>query len=212
MLSSQKHTTGPELIDDSDEPPLPIGMVEAAVDATKDDQDDSERPGPAMNEDQSPDYQMNIGSMIGARLKVFQAQHVATTTDMLQVEQVDRTIPATTRESIESNLDVEVNREDNSTPPTANGNGLTVSNDIINVNVDQAEDNATHVLPTAVWLPDEAVYDATPLEPALPWWKQRRAKILLILIVIAIVSALAIALGVSFSSERNSTGAEDRTL
>ena len=36
MLSSQKHTTGPELIDDSDEPPLPIGMVEAAMDAAKD--------------------------------------------------------------------------------------------------------------------------------------------------------------------------------
>ena len=89
-----------------------------------------------------------------------------------------------------------------------NSNGPT--NTDINGDVeDSAEsidqgDNETHVLPTAVWLPDDDVYDATPLEPTLPWWKQRRTKILLVL-VIASVSALAIGLGISFSSDRTST-------
>ena len=69
--------------------------------------------------------------------------------------------------------------------------------------IDQGDDDDTHVLPTAVWIPDEVVYDATPLEPTLPWWKQRRTKIILILLT----AALAIALGISFSSERNSTQA-----
>ena len=188
-------TAGVEQIDDDSAPtPHDLTEFEEGVDAKK-------------KADQATVYNEDSIHIIPTREDI-EGESEFATTDTLQVEQVHRTIPTTTRESIESNLDVEVSREDNATPPTANG--TTVSTGIINVNVDQAEDNANHVLPTAVWLPDEAVYDATPLEPTLPWWKQRRAKILLILLIaIAIVSALAIALGVSFSSERNSTEAED---
>ena len=46
---------------------------------------------------------------------------------------------------------------------------------------------------------DGEVYDATPLEPTLPWWKQRRTKILLG-VVIVLVGALTVALGVSLSN------------
>jgi len=49
---------------------------------------------------------------------------------------------------------------------------------------------------------DEEVYDATPLEPTLPWWKQRRAKIFFGVLIV-LVGALVIALGLSLSQSNN---------
>ena len=52
--------TGPELIDADDEPPLPMGMAEAALDTAK---DDPEREGPEHIDDNiGPDYSMDIES------------------------------------------------------------------------------------------------------------------------------------------------------
>ncbi len=44
---------------------------------------------------------------------------------------------------------------------------------------------------------DEEVYNTTPLEPALPWWKQRQSQLLLGTVFI-LLAALAVALGVLF--------------
>ena len=44
------------------------------------------------------------------------------------------------------------------------------------------------------------IYDATPVEPTVPWWKQRRTKILLG-VVLVIVSTLAIVLGIELSKD-----------
>jgi len=49
---------------------------------------------------------------------------------------------------------------------------------------------------------ENEVYDATPLEPTLPWWKQRRAKIFFG-VVIVLVGALVVALGISLSQSNN---------
>ena len=49
---------------------------------------------------------------------------------------------------------------------------------------------------------ENEVYDATPLEPTLPWWKQKRAKIFFG-VVIVLVGALVVALGVSLSQSNN---------
>ena len=46
------------------------------------------------------------------------------------------------------------------------------------------------------------VYEATPLEPELPWWKQRRSKVFMVINCVLII-ALAIGLGVSFSLSRH---------
>jgi len=54
---------------------------------------------------------------------------------------------------------------------------------------------------------DGEVYIATP---TLPWWKQKRTRIL-IGVVLAIVGALAIALGVSLSSQSNNVGFESES-
>ena len=61
---------------------------------------------------------------------------------------------------------------------------------------DTQEANATEVEAYAV---DEEVYDATPLEPALAWWKQKRARFL-IGAMFVMVGALAIALGFNAGS------------
>ena len=46
------------------------------------------------------------------------------------------------------------------------------------------------------------VYEATPLEPELPWWKQRRSKVFMVINCV-LITALAIGLGVSFSLSRH---------
>jgi len=51
---------------------------------------------------------------------------------------------------------------------------------------------------------ENEVYDATPVEPTLPWWKQRWAKIFFGLVIV-IISTLAVALGVSLSTSSNNT-------
>lgn len=61
---------------------------------------------------------------------------------------------------------------------------------------DTQEANATEVEAYAV---DEEVYDATPLEPALAWWKQKRARFL-IGAMFVMVGALALALGLNSGS------------
>ena len=247
------HATGPELIDADDEPPLPMGMAEAALDAAK---DEPEREGPELIDDNiGPDYSMNIESTFaddgGASSKPLNAQGTAEP-GTPQVEQIDDdnaptpydlsefeegvnskkkaeqatvyhedSIHIPTREDIEGEVEFATSRvrrtwrlattrtrRATQAPPTNNSN--RPMNTDVNAQVENGtedidqEDNETHVLPTAVWLPDDDVYDATPLEPTLPWWKQRRTKILLLL-VIASVSALAIGLGISFSSDRTST-------
>ena len=250
------HATGPELIDADDEPPLPMGMAETALDTAK---DEPEREGPELIDDNiGPDHSMDIESTFaddgGASSKPLNTQDTAepetacveqivdegaTPHDLTEFEEgVDtkkKAVQATatayhedsiripTREDIEGEVEFATSRvrrtwrlattrimraATTQAPPRNNSNGPT--NTDINGDVeDSAEsidqgDNETHVLPTAVWLPDDDVYDATPLEPTLPWWKQRRTKILLLL-VIASVSALAIGLGISFSSDRTST-------
>jgi hypothetical protein len=47
----------------------------------------------------------------------------------------------------------------------------------------------------------DTVYEATPLEPELPWWKQRRTKVIMMIncVLIALAVALSVGLGVSFS-------------
>ena len=60
QANSMLTTTGPELIDADDEPPLPLpmGMAEAALDTAK---DDPEREGPEHIDDNiGPDYSMDI--------------------------------------------------------------------------------------------------------------------------------------------------------
>ena len=58
QANSMLTTTGPELIDADDEPPLPMGMAEAALDTAK---DDPEREGPEHIDDNiGPDYSMDI--------------------------------------------------------------------------------------------------------------------------------------------------------
>jgi surface protein len=46
----------------------------------------------------------------------------------------------------------------------------------------------------------DTVYEATPIEPDLPWWKQRRTKVFMVIncVLIAVV-ALSVGLGVAFS-------------
>ena len=52
------HATGPELIDADDEPPLPMGMAETALDTAK---DEPEREVPELIDDNiGPDYSMDI--------------------------------------------------------------------------------------------------------------------------------------------------------
>jgi len=60
------------------------------------------------------------------------------------------------------------------------------------------ENNETSIL--EAYAVDDDIYGATPLEPILPWWKQRRTKILLG-VVLVIVSTLAIVLGVELSND-----------
>ena len=47
---------------------------------------------------------------------------------------------------------------------------------------------------------DDDIYNATILEPTLPWWKQRRARIVFGMVCV-VLAAMAIALGISFSNE-----------
>jgi len=60
------------------------------------------------------------------------------------------------------------------------------------------ENNETSIL--EAYAVDDDIYGATPLEPILPWWKQRRTKILLG-VVLVIVSTLAIVIGVELSND-----------
>jgi hypothetical protein len=70
--------------------------------------------------------------------------------------------------------------------------------------------NPSLPLPTAYMVEDEEsgiddagydiVYEATPLEPELPWWKQRRIKLFMAVnCVLMVAIALAVGLGVAFS-------------
>jgi len=68
-----------------------------------------------------------------------------------------------------------------------------VENATVDASVEQDETNILEA-----YAVDDDIYGATPLEPTLPWWKQRRTKILLG-VVLVIVSSLAIALGVLLS-------------
>jgi len=79
---------------------------------------------------------------------------------------------------------------------------ITPANDThqMNANVSPVNQGLPEVEAYLVEERDEEVFIATHLEPTLPWWKERRTKILL-LMVFAVVAALAIALGVSFSRE-----------
>jgi surface protein len=44
----------------------------------------------------------------------------------------------------------------------------------------------------------DTVYEATPLEPELPWWKQRRTKVFMVInFVLVLIAALAVGLSVS---------------
>ena len=54
----------------------------------------------------------------------------------------------------------------------------------------------------------DTVYEATPLEPELPWWKQRRTKVIVVINCVLIAAiALAVGLGVAFSlPSSNNTG------
>jgi len=83
----------------------------------------------------------------------------------------------------------------------------TVENATAQVVVDanSVENNETNIL--EAYAVDDDIYGATPLEPTLPWWKQRRTKILLG-VVLLIVGSLTIALGVSLSSQSNNVGFE----
>jgi len=46
----------------------------------------------------------------------------------------------------------------------------------------------------------DTVYEATPLEPELPWWKQRRTKVFMVIICVLLAAlALSVGLGVKFS-------------
>jgi len=64
---------------------------------------------------------------------------------------------------------------------------------VVDASVEQDETNILEA-----YAVDDDIYGATPLEPTLPWWKQRRTKILLGSVLV-IVSSLAIALGVLLS-------------
>eukprot|EP00984_Skeletonema_dohrnii_P020862 scaffold10278_cov113-Skeletonema_dohrnii-CCMP3373.AAC.1 len=55
------------------------------------------------------------------------------------------------------------------------------------------------------------VYEATPLEPELPWWKQRRSKVFMVINCV-LIAALAIGLGVSFSLSRHDNTATTTQL
>lgn len=46
----------------------------------------------------------------------------------------------------------------------------------------------------------DTVYEATPLEPNLPWWKERRSKVSLAIIFLLSAALLSVVLGLSFSS------------
>ena len=52
---------------------------------------------------------------------------------------------------------------------------------------------------------DQEIVIATQLEPTLPWWKQRRTKLLLGTVLV-VFAAMAIALGVSISSSSSTGG------
>jgi len=83
---------------------------------------------------------------------------------------------------------------------------IDTESNVVPISTDQeAEDTAIHI-PEAFLVEDidEEVFIATP---TLPWWKQRRTKIFFG-VVLAIVGALAIALGVSLSSQSNDLGSE----
>jgi len=60
------------------------------------------------------------------------------------------------------------------------------------------ENNETNIL--EAYAVDDDIYGATPLEPTLPWWKQKRTRILLGMVLV-IVSTLAIVLGIELSKD-----------
>ena len=57
---------------------------------------------------------------------------------------------------------------------------------------------------TQAYAVDDDIYDATPLEPTPPWWKQKRTKVLLG-VVLLLISIMAIVLGVELSKDRTVT-------
>jgi len=56
--------------------------------------------------------------------------------------------------------------------------------------------------------PRYSVYEATPLEPEIPWWKQRRTKVFMVINCI-LITALAVGLGVTFSRSQQLRGDSD---
>jgi surface protein len=63
-------------------------------------------------------------------------------------------------------------------------------------------------IPVVIPCGHDTVYEATPLEPELPWWKQRRTKVIVVINCVLIAAiALAVGLGVPFSLlSYNNTG------
>jgi surface protein len=55
---------------------------------------------------------------------------------------------------------------------------------------------------------NDIVYEATPLEPELPWWKQRRTKVFMIIICVLLI-ALALSVGLGVASSRPNPTAND---
>jgi len=49
---------------------------------------------------------------------------------------------------------------------------------------------------------NDIVYEATPVEPELPWWKQRRTKVYMLIICVLLMIALALSVGLGVASSR----------
>jgi hypothetical protein len=81
------------------------------------------------------------------------------------------------------------------------------------IDEESVSDYDTTLPPTAAVTPigghDTVVYEATPLELDLPWWKQMRTKVFMVIICVLITALLAVGLGVTFS--RPTTADADNT-
>jgi hypothetical protein len=60
---------------------------------------------------------------------------------------------------------------------------------------------------TAVVTPDghDTVYEATPLEPELPWWKQRRTKVFMVIICLLLLTTASLAAAAGLGTFSRST-------
>jgi len=103
-------------------------------------------------------------------------------------------------------LDIELqSRPDNNEDTAGNINNDSLVDADTQANVVPASTNREGLPEVEAYLVEDGggeVYDATPLEPTLPWWKQRRTKILLG-VVLVIVGTFAIALGVTLTQSNN---------